>query len=113
MLAALPSYNMQDPQYLITSNTGRFRVDKVYDFVMPLGEFQAKYSSYEFPYWERTAQLSTERLFVMEAVGVAGIILFIIGIIIAILRLRKPGGKFDTVEEDEPEEETNIAIQMT
>ena len=113
MLAAMPSYNMQDPQYLITSNTGRFRVDKVYDFVMPLGEFQAKYSCYEFPYWERTAQLSTERLFVMEAVGVAGVILFIIGIIIAILRLRKPGGKFDTVEEDEPEEETNIAIQMT
>lgn len=113
ILNALPSYNIQEPQYLITSNTGRYRIDKVYDYYMPIGEFQSKYANYEFPYWEKTAQLATERLFFMEVAAGAGIILFIIGIIIAILRLRKPGGRFDTLEKTTNEEEAELAIQMT
>ncbi|MCR5617213.1 MAG: ABC transporter permease [Clostridiales bacterium] len=105
MLNALPSYNVSEPQYRIVSNTGRFRVDNVYDQVMPIGEFNSKTAGYEFPYWEKASILATERLFFFEAALLIGIILLIIGIIIMILRLRKPGGKFDRIEE--PEEALN------
>ena len=115
VINALPSYNINDPQYLVVSNTGRFRVDKVYDQNMPVGEFENKTSGYEFPYWEKASILATQRLFLMEAALLIGIILLIIGIIIMILRLRKPGGKFDQVEEEPNEDEIpdEVAIEMT
>ena len=51
----------------------------------------------------------------MEAALLVGIVLLIIGIIIMILRLRKPGGKFDQVEEEPNEDEIpdEVAIEMT
>lgn len=115
IINALPSYNMNDPQYLVVSNTGRFRVDKIYDHNMPIGEFENKTSGYEFPYWEKASILATQRLFLMEAALLIGGILLIIGIIIMILRLRKPGGKFDQVEEEPDEDEipNEVAIEMT
>lgn len=115
IINALPSYNMNDPQYLVVSNTGRFRIDKVYDHNMPIGEFENKTTGYEFPYWEKAAILATQRLFLMEAALLIGIILLIIGIIIMILRLRKPGGKFDQVETEPDEDEIpdEVAIEMT
>lgn len=115
IINALPGYNMNEPQYRVVSNTGRFRVDKVYDLNMPVGEFENKTTGYEFPYWEKASILATQRLFLMEAALLVGIVLLIIGIIIMILRLRKPGGKFDQVEEEPNEDEIpdEVAIEMT
>ena len=114
VLNALPSYNISDPQFRIVSNTGRFRVDNVYDFNMPIGEFQSKTSAFEFPYWEKAAILATQRLFLMEIGMLIGIFLFLVGIIIMILRLRKPGGKFDKIEKITEEDEIeDVAIQMS
>ena len=55
---ALPSYSFNDPQICVVSNTGRFFITNVWDWVYPVGESSAKLTAYEFPYWEMAAQVS-------------------------------------------------------
>lgn len=89
VMSSLPSYNSSDPQFVITSNTGRFNIGNIYDENMPIGSSEKKYSGYDLPYWEKAARLSLERLFIEGAVLIVGIILLFIGVIITILRFSK------------------------
>lgn len=86
MLSSLPSYNASNPQYVIVSNTGRFNPINVYKENMPIGSSDQKYGSFVFPYWEKAARLSTERLFIEGILFVIGVFLIFIGIVITILR---------------------------
>ena len=115
VLAALPSYNAEDPMQLIVSNTGRFRVDKVYEHNIPVGKVEHDTADYQFPYWEKASILTYERLFVVEAVCLFAIVLFFIGIILVALRVRRSRLEPKVVEEDKDEEEVSIqdSIQMS
>ena len=86
---ALPSYKASDPKMYIVSNTGRYNILSVWDFCVPLGEMGEKLSAYEFPYWEKTAQLTMQHLFADAVVIASGTVLLGVGIIMAILRYRK------------------------
>lgn len=85
---ALPSYSMTNPQLYVTDNTGRFGILRVYDTTFPLGETEGKRVGYEFPYWERAAHLTEERLFYDYALTALGIVMLLIGAITAVLKLR-------------------------
>ena len=61
----------------------------VYDENMPIGESAKKYADFDFPYWEKAARLSTERLFIEGGIFIFGAFLFIVGVAIAVLRFSK------------------------
>lgn len=86
---SLPSYTDSNPQMVVISNTGRFGMFKVIDWMVPIGETSQTMAQYELPYWEKAAQLTTEHLFVNIIVIAAGAVLLFIGIIMVVLKLRK------------------------
>ena len=93
---ALPNYSLSNPQLYVSNNTGRFGVTRVFDTVFPLGETDKERLGYEFPYWERAAQLTEDRLFYDYTITGLGIILLLIGFSMIGLKLRakmavKPG----------------------
>lgn len=89
VLSSLPTYNASNPQFVVVSNTGRFNPINVYKENMPIGSSEQKYGSFMFPYWEKAARLSTERLFIEGILFIIGVILIFIGIIITVLRFSK------------------------
>ncbi len=88
---SIEGYSESDPQFYIISNTGRFRVYDVWDYTLPFGEIDEQLKDYEFPYWERAAQLTIKHLFVDEILVLAGSFLLVVGITSTILRFRKEG----------------------
>jgi hypothetical protein len=93
---ALPNYSLSNPQLYVSNNTGRFGVTRVFDTVFPLGETDKERLGYEFPYWERAAQLTEDRLFYDYTITGLGIILLLIGFSMIGLKFRakmavKPG----------------------
>ena len=93
---ALPNYSLSNPQLYVSNNTGRFGVTRVFDTVFPLGETDRERLGYEFPYWERAAQLTEDRLFYDYTITGLGIILLLIGFSMIGLKFRakmavKPG----------------------
>ena len=93
---AMPNYSLSNPQLYVSNNTGRFGVTRVFDTVFPLGETDRERLGYEFPYWERAAQLTEDRLFYDYTITGLGIILLLIGFSMIGLKLRakmtvKPG----------------------
>lgn len=110
VLAALPSYNAEDPKQLIVSNTGRFMINRVYEHNIPVGKFENDTADYQFPYWEKATILTYERLFVAEAVALFAAVLFFIGIILVALRVRRKKLEPKIVEEDTDEEDDSIQM---
>lgn len=86
---ALPNYSENNPQLYVVSNTGRFGFFKVWDYVMPIGQTSQIMAQYELPYWERTAQLTTQNVFINNIFIIAGAVLLLIGVIMVILKMRK------------------------
>lgn len=76
---ALPSYSLSNPQLYVSNNTGRFSVTRVFDTVFPLGESDRERMGYEFPYWEKAAQLTEDRLFYDYTLTGLGFVLLLIG----------------------------------
>ena len=92
----MPNYSLSNPQLYVSNNTGRFGVTRVFDTVFPLGETDKERLGYEFPYWERAAQLTEDRLFYDYTITGLGIILLLIGFSMIGLKFRakmavKPG----------------------
>ena len=58
------------------------------DTVFPLGETDRARMGYEFPYWEKAAQLTEDRLFYDYIIVFAGIILLLIGLVMTGLKIR-------------------------
>jgi hypothetical protein len=85
---ALPSYSFTNPQLYVSDNTGRFGLIRILDTVFPLGETDRARMGYEFPYWEKAAQLTEDRLFYDYFLIFAGIILLFIGLVMIGLRVR-------------------------
>lgn len=85
---ALPSYSFTNPQVYVANNTGRFGLARVLDTVFPLGETDRERMGYEFPYWEKAAQMTEERLFYDYVLIFLGIILLLIGLVMIGLKLR-------------------------
>ncbi|MBQ5414591.1 MAG: ABC transporter permease [Firmicutes bacterium] len=93
MSSAVTNYNPSDPNFYIISNTGRFSLLDSWRFMWPIGKTQSRLAAYEFPYWEKTAQLTSEHLFADEVITVAGIVTLISGTLMAALRYRKSSRK--------------------
>ena len=85
---ALPSYSFTNPQLYVSDNTGRFGLIRILDTVFPLGETDRARMGYEFPYWEKAAQLTEDRLFYDYFLIFAGVILIFIGLVMIGLRVR-------------------------
>lgn len=98
VLAALPVYNANDPQFLVLRNSGRFSPYKIYDYMIPLGENSRKNAIFNFPYWEKAAIITTETVFVDGCFVLAGIILLIIGIIMMSLKRNKNKNESQLIE---------------
>lgn len=94
---AIPNYSVLNPQVYVVNNTGRFRVNRVFDTVFPLGESFKERLGYEFPYWETAAQMTEERLFYDYVIAGLGIILLLIGCVMIGLKFR--AGKAGSPEE--------------
>ena len=84
----MPNYSLSNPQLYISNNTGRFGVTRIFDTVFPLGETDRERMGYEFPYWERAAQLTEDRLFYDYTITGLGIVLLLIGISMIGLKFR-------------------------
>ena len=56
--------------------------------MLPLGETEKERMGYEFPYWERAAQMTEQRLFYDFVITAFGILLLLIGVIMAALKIR-------------------------
>ena len=82
------SYSFTNPQLYVQDNTGRFGVLRIMDTVFPLGETDRARMGYEFPYWEKAAQLTEDRLFYDYVIVFAGIILLLIGLVMTGLKIR-------------------------
>ena len=93
MSSAITNYNPADPNFYIISNTGRFSLLNSFHFMWPIGKTESRLAAYEFPYWEKTAQLTSEHLFADEVVTVAGFVTLVSGAIMAALRYRKSSRK--------------------
>ena len=93
MSSAVTGYNPADPNFYIISNTGRFSLLSSWRFMWPIGKTESRLAAYEFPYWEKTAQLTSEHLFADEVVTVAGFVTLVSGAIMAALRYRKSSRK--------------------
>ena len=85
---ALPSYSITNPQLYVSNNTGRYSLTRVLDTVFPLGETDRERMGYEFPYWEKAAQMTEERLFYDYVIVFFGVILLLTGIVMISLRFR-------------------------
>ena len=85
---AMPNYSLSNPQLYISNNTGRFGVTRIFDTVFPLGETDRERMGYEFPYWERAAQLTEDRLFYDYTITGLGIVLLLIGTAMIGLKFR-------------------------
>jgi len=102
---AMPSYSLSNPQLYVCNNTGRFGVTRVFDTMFPLGETDRERLGYEFPYWERAAQLTEDRLFYDYTITGLGIILLLIGFSMIGLKLRaKMAVKPDELEATDAED---------
>ena len=111
----MPSYSLSNPQLYVSNNTGRFGVTRVFDTVFPLGETDRERLGYEFPYWERAAQMTEDRLFYDYTITGIGIILLLIGFAMIGLKFRakmsvKPGELEAANEEDAAEREEKELI---
>ncbi len=93
MASSIPGYSPADPYYYVISNTGRYNVIYTWKYVIPIGKTSALLDGYEFPYWEKTAQLTTMHLFADECFVILGVIVMISGGIMAALRSRKMSRK--------------------
>ena len=85
---ALPSYSLSNPQLYVSNNTGRFGVTRIFDTIFPLGESDRERMGYEFPYWEKAAQLTEDRLFYDYILTGFGIVLLLIGVVATGLKFR-------------------------
>jgi len=85
---ALPSYSFTNPQIYVVNNTGRLGITRVFDTVFPLGETDRERMGYEFPYWEKAAQMTEDRLFYDYVITILGVVLLLIGLVMAGLKLR-------------------------
>ncbi|WP_034449781.1 ABC transporter permease [Butyrivibrio sp. AE2032] len=85
---ALPSYSLTNPQVYVSNDTGRFGVFRILDTMFPLGETDRARMGYEFPYWERAAQLTEDRLFYDYMITAFGILLLFAGIVMIALKFR-------------------------
>lgn len=114
---ALPSYSMTKPLVYVSNDTGRFSLARVLDTMFPLGETDKERSGYEFPYWERANQITEVRLFYNYVIIALGIVLLLIGVIMAALKIRAikavAPGELDAAETDESmnEEEKEPALK--
>ena len=107
--SALPTYALTDPKIFVVSNTDRYTLTRVWDWVFPLGETQSQLTGYELPYWERAAQLTITRVFYDMVMIASGILLLIIGGIMVFLRFRKPK---PAQAEEAPAEKTEEEIKL-
>ncbi len=89
MLNAVPRYSAESNNHIIVSNTGRFGLSKIFDNVLPLGEYDKKTEGFVFPYWENATLLTIEKAFIDYVLIAFGILLLLIGIISAVLRSKK------------------------
>ena len=112
---ALPTYALTDPKIFVLSNTDRYTLLSVWDWVFPLGETQSQLTGYELPYWERAAQITVTRVFYDMVMIFVGFILLIIGGIMVFLRFRKPKPVEEAAEEakDKTEEEIKLLEEQT
>lgn len=93
MSNSVTHYTPATPNFYIISNTGRFRLNESWKFVWPIGKTEALLADYEFPYWEKAAQLTSQHLFADEIVTGVGVIVLITGTFMAALRFRKMSRK--------------------
>ena len=107
--SALPTYALTDPKIFVVSNTDRYTLTRVWDWVFPLGETQSQLTGYDLPYWERAAQLTITRVFYDMVMIASGILLLIIGGIMVFLRFRKPK---PAQAEEAPAEKTEEEIKL-
>ena len=111
---ALPTYALTDPKIFVVSNTDRYTLTSVWDWVFPLGESQSQLTGYELPYWERAAQLTITRVFYDMVMIAAGAVLLIIGGIMVALRFRKQKPATEAaIEEEKTEEEIKLLEEQT
>ena len=114
MKNALPTYALTDPKIFVVSNTDRYTLTSVWDWMFPLGESQSKLTGYELPYWEMAAQMTITRVFYDMVMIFAGFILLIIGGIMIFLRFRKPKPAAEAeVKEEKTEEEVKLIEEQT
>lgn len=111
---ALPNYALTDPKIFVVSNTDRYTLTRVWDWVFPLGESQSKLTGYELPYWEMAAQITITRVFYDMVMIAAGAVLLIIGGMMVFLRFRKPKPAEEAeVKEEKTEEEVKLLEEQT
>ena len=89
MSTAVPNYSPADPVFYLISNTGRFTIPSSWKFMWPIGKTQSFLSAYEFPYWEKTAQLTSQHLFADMCITGIGAVTIFSGVIMAALRYRR------------------------
>lgn len=106
---ALPNYALTDPKIFVVSNTDRYTLLSVWDWVFPLGETQSKLTGYELPYWERAAQITVTRVFYDMVMIFVGAVLLIIGSVMVFLRFRKTK---PAQAEEAPAEKTEEEIKL-
>ena len=93
MSNALSHYTPATPNFYLVSNTGRFSVRESWRFVWPIGKTSSLLADYEFPYWEKAAQLTSKHLFADEVITGMGVILAVTGSFMMVLRFRKMSRK--------------------
>ena len=102
---AMPSYSLTNPQIYVSNNTGRFGVLRILDTVFPLGETDRARMGYEFPYWEKAAQMIDDRLFYDYVLVFVGVVLLLIGLVMTGLKFRaRKAVKPDEIDDDYPDE---------
>ena len=102
---AMPSYSLTNPQIYVSNNTGRFGVLRILDTVFPLGETDRARMGYEFPYWEKAAQMIEDRLFYDYVLVFADVVLLLIGLVMTGLKFRaRKAVKPDEIDDDYPDE---------
>ena len=93
MSSSVPNYNPATPNFYVISNTERFGLLSTWRFMWPIGKTQSALSVYDFPFWEKTAQLTQQHLFADEIITVVGVLALCSGTVMAILRHRKMSRK--------------------
>ncbi len=89
MSSSVPNYTPATPNFYVVSNTGRFSVYNTWHFMWPIGQTQTRLAQYDFPYWEKCAQLTSQHLFADVLLTSLGAILLVTGTIMAALRYRR------------------------
>lgn len=113
---ALPSYSLNAPKLYVVNNTNRFSIIRVFDTVFPLGQTYSERTGYEFPYWEKAAQLTEDRLFYDYLMVALGSVLLLIGVIMTALKLRarksvSPDELFEADDDMTESEEKELALK--